>query len=180
MSDIARIKGISTNGKNLNNIYADLDCLDGTRMDWQASFIDESGTPKTFNKVHIITGLSGKSTAKNRADRFITGHFTPPFLRNLINGKTNPKNLTSILKIRSEIGQVLFRYIDTKIYKKARFEKTSIGLFADLGLDASDMYKKLSERKERLSASLKQLINQPFQQAIFYASNLKPPLQERM
>ncbi len=150
LSDLARIKGIATKGKNLSNIYEDLDRLDGTRMDWDSSFLDEYGTPQTFNKIHIITGLSGKSREKNRANRYITGTFTPPFLRNLVAGKTNPKNLTSILTIRSEIGQVLFRYIDTKIYKKVRYEKRSKALFADLGLDSSDEYNKISRRKRTL------------------------------
>lgn len=155
LSDLARIKGIATKGKNLSNIYEDLDRLDGTRMDWDSSFLDEYGTPQSFNKIHIITGLSGKSHEKNRANRYITGTFTPPFLRNLIAGKTNPKNLTSILKIRSEIGQVLFRYIDTKIYKKAHFEKRSKSLFTALGLDSADIYKKMSRRKTTLERVVK-------------------------
>jgi len=147
LSDLARIKGIATKGKNLTNIYEDLDRLDGTRMDWDSSFVDEFGVPQTFKKIHIITEFSGKSSEKNRANRFVTGTFTPPFLSNLLANKTNPKNLSSILRIRSEIGQVLFRYIDTKIFNKPQLEKVSKALFFEVGLDSSKVYKNLSRRK---------------------------------
>ena len=81
-------------------------------------------------------------------------------MTNLKNEKTNPKNLSSILEIDTEIGQILYRYIDTKIYGKNVFEKASAALFHDLfGNDNVKSYRWKSSRKRVLKRHIDHIKN---------------------
>ena len=105
----------------------------------------------------LFTVLVSEKNVKRQADKVFYGQFHESILRNLIAGKTNPKNLTSLMKIKGEIAQIVFRYIDTKIYTKVRYEKKSRALFEELGLikDA----KKYQEKGKR-QALLKRVIDE--------------------
>ena len=132
LSDIARLKRINhESGKNLRNIRDDLYSLRTTIIDfrstWSASF-NEDDLENSLRNFTILADLEIDSKSKYTRDRYVLVEFCQPIVTNLLNRKTNLQNLNSILEISTEIGQILFRYIDTKIYQKEFWQKTSTSL----------------------------------------------------
>ena len=163
LSDIAKKKRIDhSGGKNLKSIRDDLYCLKTTAIDFASTFVDCDGLENSLESVSILSSLEFDSKRARPKDRYVVGAFSKPITRNLNNEKTNPKNLDSILKINSEIGQILFRYIDTRIYssddKVKIFEKNSAALFDDLFGNVAS-YKWKSSRKRVLNRHIGQLNN---------------------
>ena len=133
LSDIAKKKCINhESGKNLRNIQEDLYCLKTTTIDFRRTFIDQNGPDNSLENICILSTLKITKKSRSSKDTYFAGRFSEVIIDNLSRGCTNPKNLTSLLKIKSERGQILYRYIDTKIYGKTTFEKTSSSLFKDL------------------------------------------------
>ena len=150
LSDIAKKKCINhESGKNLRNIREDLYCLKTTTIDFRRTFIDQNGPDNSLENISILSTLkiTKKSKSDSSKDSYFAGRFSEVIIDNLIRGCTNPKNLTSLLKINSERGQILYRYIDTKIYGKPTFEKTSLSLFKDLFGEGVLRYSWKSNRK---------------------------------
>ena len=157
LSDIAKKKRIDHNaGNNLKRIWDDLYSLKTTAIDFASTFIDSDGLENSLKSVSILSALELEPKTDNPRDRYISGAFSEPIITNLKNEKTNPKNLSSILEIDTEIGQILYRYIDTKIYGNNVFEKASAALFYDLFGDAK-RYDWLSRRKQVLEYHINQI-----------------------
>ena len=163
LSDIAKKKRIDHSaGKNLKNIRDDLYCLKTTAIDFASTFVDFNGLENSLESVSILSILEFDSESARPKDRYVLGAFSKPITRNLKNEKTNPNNFDSILKINSEIGQILFRYIDTRIYssdnKVKIFEKNSVALFIELFGNVAS-YKCKSSRKRFLNRHVGELNN---------------------
>ena len=155
LSDIAKKKKINPeSGKNLRNIRDDLYCLKTTTIDFVSTFIDSKGLENSLTNISILSSLQIDSQTLCTRDRFIRGAFSQPFTTNLLNEKTNLQNLNSILEISTEIGQILFRYIDTKIYGRNVFEKVSAELFKDIFGEDLGRYRWVSRRRQVLEYHL--------------------------
>ena len=130
LSDIAKTKGIDpAAGKNLRNIRDDLYSLKTTTIDFKSTFVDGEGLEKSLKNISILSDLQFDTDTPRTRDRYVQGTFSKPFADNLLSGKTNLQNLNSILQITTEIGQIIFRYIDTHIFNKKVYEKNSAALF---------------------------------------------------
>ena len=160
LSDIAKLKNIDPEaGKNLRNIRDDLYCLKTTAIDFVSTFIDSKGVENSLMAISILSLLEIDSQKLCTRDRYVKGAFNQPFTTNLLNRKTNLQNLNSILQISTEIGQILFRYIDTRIYKRKVYEKVSEELFKDIFGEDDRRFKWASRRRQVLEHHLPLLDN---------------------
>ena len=152
-------------GKNVNHALTEsLMRLRFTPFVWERSFFDfqKDATEEHIDTFNILSELqlNRRSVAGNTRSEGSTFEFNERLLSNLLAGYTRPVYLDTILSFRSELAQILYTYLDLVLYDKPVFERRTLALFQDLGLD-NPAYKYPSKRAQALEIALKELQGAP-------------------
>lgn len=160
LRELARTLGKSWSVKTYESLKKSLKRLNISTFSWENSYYD-SKTKKTLDiedSFHIISELrlakvSEEHTINNEQ---CSCRFSELLYQNLISNYTKPVCFGEILKIRSGVAQLIYKYLELVMYNKDYYERTSENLFDDIGLDR-DEYKFVSARKKVLFVAIKEL-----------------------
>jgi hypothetical protein len=136
-----------------------LDRLASTSLTWDQAFYDSR--TKKFLSVEDKFRIIDRLRVVHRSDSKTTKtdcevQFHEITLANLRNFHTRPVLLDTVLSFESGVAQLLYRYADPLLFAVPKITRKSVGLFADLGLDAPS-YRKKAERRRLLERALKEL-----------------------
>ncbi len=131
-----------------------------TPFTWENSYYN-AHSKETEHLLTAFTTLSELKIIQRKRDGHVTregGHFrfNEHILRNLLHHHTKPFYLSTLLKLKTEIAQLLYAYVDLIMADKMHYERCSAGLFQELGLKAK-AYRKPSNRKQKLLKALREL-----------------------
>lgn len=140
-----------------------------TNFSWENSYYDKSQR-KTLKNLEFLTLLSNLKISEVQTDgrtnkQSCKASFFPEIEKNLKENYSRPTRFKLIIGFRSGISQLIYKYLELKLYKNILHERKSKDLFDELGLLSND-YKKLSHRKRTLDSALKELQNIPIQDGV--------------
>lgn len=148
---------------------------------WENSFCDaakqeqqrwvslgKNGTFSILEDLHIHETKQGGHVT-GEASSF---KFHARILDNLLRNYTRPVLLSTLLTLNSDIGKLLYRYIDRMMAYKECYERRSQDLFEDLGLEGKT-YAYRSKRKEKLLDVLKELQGVPLTTGILIRAEMQ-------
>lgn len=133
-----------------------------TPLRWIKSYHRSEMPGKSVEEEVPFTLLSDLKIIKRKTDGHVTNQqgyfqFDRNVLENLLANYAKPLLLEEFLKIKSEIGQLIYSHIDLIMADKPRYERCSKDLFRDLGLIEVPAYRHASHRKQALQRALKEL-----------------------
>ena len=133
-----------------------------TPLRWIKSYHRSETPGKSVEEEVPFTLLSDLKIIKRKTDGHVTNQqgyfqFDRNVLENLLANYAKPLLLEEFLKIKSEIGQLIYTHIDLIMADKARYERCSKDLFRDLGLIEVPAYRHAAHRKQALQRALKEL-----------------------
>ena len=127
---------------------------------WSNSYFD-AATGETVEVLHPFNVLSDLKIARRQKDGHVTSEtgyfrFHDAIVKNLLAYHTKPLLFDVVLSFQSEIAQILYTHLDLILSDKASYERKTVELFEDLGLEGRE-YGKMSVRARRLGPALKEL-----------------------
>jgi hypothetical protein len=134
--------------------------LNATSFNWINSYHD-STTKKTLevlDSFHILADLQiakvSQGSSINTAKCFC--RFGKVLYQNLMNTYTRPTFFSIVIKLKSGVAQLLYKYLEFVMQKREDYEETSKKVFEKLGLEG-EAYKQASKRKQILETAQKEL-----------------------
>ncbi len=156
LNEIAKNMGWkSLNGKRANIIMEELGRLYGTAINWQLSYENLKNKSNSVKNQKILDVYDYNSLK----ERFEKGdHFTAQcevrfdrrILRNLLENKTIPVNLTTRRSIKSQLARVLFTRVDNILTYIPSWEIGADNLLEELQINEIEQYQYPSKQKELL------------------------------
>jgi hypothetical protein len=152
--------------------------LRATPFIWKNSYND-AVTGKVINKIEPFNILGDlKIWSVKEGDKKVNkaaGYFkfNNHILENLLNNHTKPLFLDIILKLKSEIAQLLYTRLDLVMANKTHYERKSEGLFKDMELRGKAYYN-LSNRKQKLQPVIKELHGVELSTGILTQAEIQP------
>lgn len=149
----------------IETLTTSIDRLLITPFLWEYSYIDGETKELVNEKESSFTILSERKIITRKKDGRVTreeGYFRfhPLIAKNLLANYTKPLLFNVVISFRSEIAQLIYTQIDLFLADKHRYERASLKLFKDLGLEGS-AYKYASKRKQMLEPALEELLGKP-------------------
>lgn len=157
---LAKVLGRKWGKKTRESLIESLMRLRGTLFIWENAYVDG---PKgaTLGLLDTFNILSDLKIARRGDDAHVTteaGYFRfhEAVTKNLLANHTKPVLFDVILSFKSEIAQILYAHLDLILSDKTSYERRTVELFKDLGLEGETYYKP-SKRQEKLEPALKEL-----------------------
>ena len=156
-------------GKNTREgIIDSLKRLKSVDITWENSFFDKvsNKTMKELAMFNVLSYLkiSSEESHGHEKDRIqITFHKLID--SNLRNYHSIPTRYWILMKIKNPLSQLLYKYLEPKLYSALKFERKTYDLLNDLGIFAM-RYKKLSNRVDVITRALKELTGLKIQDGI--------------
>ncbi len=149
ISDIARKLRVKINGRVSTGILNDLRCLEETKVSWVFSFQTREQRDDTYKNKRILDTFD--YTQKVDRVRGVTSarchiRLSQHIRDNFRDKVTIPVNFAARMRIRSSIARTLYSRVDNILAKRDKYERTAVGLVADLSM-VEARYKHLSQRK---------------------------------
>lgn len=160
----------------IQSITESLRRLRTTPFAWTNSYRD-STTGEEVEVLDTFTILSDLKIVRRKSDGHVTheaGYFRfhEMMLKNLLANHTKPVRFDVILSFKSEIAQLLYTHIDLMLARNDHYERRSIELFDDLGLQGK-AYRNASDRKRKLERALAELRNVPLSTGIVASATVE-------
>jgi hypothetical protein len=173
LRELARVLGKSWSVKTYESLKKSLMRLRISTFSWINSYYD-STTNQTlkllemFNiimKLNLAEIIDGHTVNSEKC----TCEFDTTLYQNLLKNYTKPIYFNEILKLKSGVAQLIYKYLELVMHDKTYYERNSENLFDDIGLD-DDEYKFVSARKRILLAAIEELKEIPFPGGILHVS----------
>lgn len=165
LRELARTLGKSWSLKTYESLKKSLKRLSISTFSWENSYYD-SKTKKTLeieDSFHIISELRLAKTSEEHSinNEQCSCRFSELLYQNLLSNYTKPVCFSEILKIKSGVAQLVYKYLELIMYDKTYYERKSENLFDDIGLEREE-YKFASARKRILLTAVEELKEIPF------------------
>jgi hypothetical protein len=173
LRELARVLDKSWSVKTYESLKKSLMRLRISTFSWINSYYD-STTNQTlkllemFNiimKLNLAEIIDGHTVNSEKC----TCEFDTTLYQNLLKNYTKPIYFNEILKFKSGVAQLIYKYLELVMNDKTYYERNSEKLFSDIGLD-DDEYKFVSARKRILLAAIEELKEIPFPGGILQVS----------
>lgn len=143
-------------------------------IDWQLSYVDgETGERVTTfeDPFTILSELKIINREKNGKPVREEGYFRfhPLILKNLKANHRRPVLFDVVLSLKGDIAQILYTLIDRTLSEALFFERRTVGLFQELGIEGKE-YQKQAARKRTVERALKELEGKPLSAGGFIVS----------
>lgn len=165
LNKLAKVLKRAWNDETGNSLKKSLKRLSRNTFSWVNSYYDNSTkkTLKVLNEFHILSELQIATVSERQKinNEQCICKFSELLYYNLLNSYTKPVYFDEVLKIKSGVAQLIYKYLELVMYDKIYYERKSENLFDDIGLD-SEEYKKPSARKRILLIAIKELKEIPF------------------
>lgn len=165
LRELARVLNKSWSINTYESLKKSLMRLRISTFSWINSYYD-STTNQTLELLEMFNII-----ARLKLAQVIDGHtvnsekcsceFDTILYQNLISNYTKPIYLNEILKLKSGVAQLIYKYLELVMQDKTYYERKSESLFDDIGLEGEE-YKFTSIRKRVLLAAVKELRKVPF------------------
>lgn len=173
LRELARVLGKSWSMKTYESLKKSLMRLRISTFSWIDSYYDSTTnqTLKLLEMFNIIMKLSLAEIIDGHTvnNEKCTCEFDTTLYQNLLKNYTKPIYFNEILKFKSGVAQLIYKYLELVMNDKAYYERNSENLFDDIGLD-DDEYKFASARKRILLAAIEELKEVPFPGGILQVS----------
>src|SRR5206468_1899450 len=131
-------------------------------LEWINSYYDKTQSGVVLRQrqpFQILGQLKIIERAEDGAVNTAKGYFKfdDHILTNLLANYTKPFLIEEFFKIKSDIGLLLYNYLDLILANKQRYERCTKDLFEDLGLKNAD-YQFMHKRKRAIEAPLQELV----------------------
>lgn len=165
LRELARTLSKSWSIKTYESLKKSLKRLNISAFAWENSYYD-SKTKKTLeleDSFHIISELRLAKVSEEHSvnNEQCSCRFSDLLYQNLLNNYTKPICFTEILKIKSGVAQLVYKYLELVMYDKTYYERKTENLFYDIGLEGEE-YKFASARKRILLTAIEELKEIPF------------------
>lgn len=147
-------------GKNTREgIIDSLKRLKSVDITWENSFFDKVSN-KTMKELAMFNVLSYLKISSEESDGYEKDKIQITFHKlidsNLRNYHSIPTKYWILMRIKNPLSQLLYKYLEPKLYSSLKFERKTHDLLKDLGIFAT-RYKKLSNRVDVITRALKEL-----------------------
>lgn len=160
LSQLAKVLGKSWSVKTYESLKKSLWRLNISSFTWENSYYDSKSkeTLELADSFHILTDLH---LAKVKGEHKINSEqcycrFSDYLYENLLHNYTKPVFFDTVLKLKSGVAQLIYKYLELVMNDKNYYERNSENLFEDIGLD-DDEYKFVSARKRTLLIAIEEL-----------------------
>lgn len=133
--------------------------LKAVDITWENSFFDktQNKTIKQLAMFNIISFLSLTSEeSENSVEDEITVTFHELIHSNLKSYHSIPTKYHVLIGIKNPLAQLVYKYIEPRLYSATRFERRTKDLLKDLAIQSS-RYHKLSNRVDALNRAIREL-----------------------
>lgn len=173
LRELARVLEKTWSIKTYEALKKSLKRLNSSTFSWENSYYD-SKTKKTLeleDSFHIVSELHlGKvSEGHGINNEQCSCKFSELLYENLLSSYTKPTYLNEILKFKSGVAQLIYKYLELVMNDKTYYERKSENLFDDIGLEGEE-YKFASIRKRVLLTAIRELEKIPFPGGILEVS----------
>lgn len=165
LSQLAKVLGKSWGLNTFESLKKSLLRLRISTFSWENSYYD-SKNGQTLEILDFFNILGDLHLAKVKDGHKINNEqcycrFSDYLYENLLRNYTRPILFDTVLKIKSGVAQLIYKYLELVMYDKVYYERTSNNLFKDINLD-DDEYKWPSARKRVLLIAIEELKKVPF------------------
>jgi len=164
LSQLAKVLGRIWSSETGESLKRSLIRLSRNSLSWVNSYYD-SETKKTLEQVDEFHILSELRIVILTEDHKINNEqcrckFSELLYQNLVNNYTKPTFLDIVLKFKSGVAQLLYKYLELVMHNKTNYERNSKELFIDLCLEGEE-YKYISRRRRILETAITEVNNAP-------------------
>lgn len=165
LSQLAKMLGKTWSLNTFESLKKSLLRLRISTFSWENSYYD-SKSGQTLEVLDLFNILADLHLAKVKDDHKINNEqcycqFSDYLYENLLNNYTKPVFFSTMLKIKSGVAQLIYKYLELVMQDKIYYERKSENLFNDLGLEGEE-YKFASARKRILLTAIEELKEIPF------------------
>ncbi|MBL8193799.1 MAG: replication initiator protein A [Blastocatellia bacterium] len=165
LSQLAKVLGKTWSLNTFESLKKSLLRLRISTFSWENSYYD-SKSGQTLEVLDLFNILTDLHLAKVKDEHKINNEqcycqFSDYLYDNLLNNYTKPVFFDTILKIKSGVAQLIYKYLELVMHNKTYYERNSEKLFNDICLEGEE-YKFASIRKRVLLIAIEDLKRIPF------------------
>jgi len=165
LSQLAKVVGKTWSLNTFESLKKSLLRLRISTFSWENSYYD-SKSGQTLEVLDLFNILTDLHLAKVKDEHKINNEqcycqFSDYLYDNLLHHYTKPVFFDTILKIKSGVAQLIYKYLELVMHNKTYYERNSEKLFSDICLEGEE-YKFASIRKRVLLTAIEDLKNIPF------------------
>lgn len=163
LRELAKVLKRTWSTKARNALKESLLRLNISVFTWVNSYYDSKTkqTLEVLDSFQIIWRLGIAQAKQNVNSEQCFCQFSDPLYHNLLANYTKPIFFDTIIKFKSGVAQLIYKYLELVMQDKTYYERKSENLFDDIGLE-SEEYKFVSARKRILLTAIEELRQIPF------------------
>jgi hypothetical protein len=163
LRELAKILKKTWSTKVRNALKESLLRLNINVFTWINSYYDSKTkqTLEVLDSFQIVWRLGIAQAKQHVNNEQCFCQFSDPLYENLLANYTKPVFFDTLIKFKSGVAQLIYKYLELVMYDKTYYERNSSNLFDDIGLD-DDEYKFVSARKRILRTAVEELKTVPF------------------
>lgn len=173
LRQLARALNVSWNDELGESLKRSLWRLRSTMFAWLNAYCDGE-TKEYYKEIKSFTILAELEIAEKGKNGHTTtqsckAKFYPLIEKSLRNNYVQPAFYNVLINFKSSVAQLLYQYLELKMYKHTNFERNSEALFLDLGIEGK-VYKYKSSRERILRRAITEVDKLPIPNGVLYLS----------